>query len=153
MIKAKPVSRAIVSHFVLPPHTNPLGTVFGGQMMAWIDVIAVIAACRHSQSVIVTASIDALHFIHPVHLGWIVNFKASVNFAGRTSMEVGVRVEAENPIEQKTFHTASAYLTFVAMDSGGKPQKVPSLLLETEEDRRRYGEAEKRRQQRIKCSI
>ena len=153
MSKAKPISRAFVSHVVLPPHTNQLGTVFGGQMMAWIDVVAAIAAGRHSQSIAVTAGIDDLHFIHPVRLGWIANFKASVNFVGRTSMEVGVRVEAENPIEQRDFHTASAYLTFVSMDVKGNPQEVSPLLLETEEDRRRHKEAQERRRQRVKCKV
>ena len=149
MLESRPISSAMVSHVVLPTHTNAMGTVFGGQMMAWIDIVAAIAASRYSQSLAVTVSMDALHFIHPVRLGWIANFKASVNFVARTSMEIGVRVEAENPIKQQIFHTASAYLTFVSLDAKGQPQRVPPLLLKTEEDHRRYKEAQNRKQHRI----
>lgn len=98
---------------------------------------------------VVTASIDALNFVAPVYKGWIVNLKASVNYAGRTSMEVGVRVDAENPVEKKVFHTASAYLTFVALDKNGKATPVPPVLTETEEQIRRFKAAEQRRALRL----
>lgn len=116
--------------------------------MSWIDIAAAIAAQRHSQSEVVTASIDRLNFVAPVYKGWVVNLKASVNFVGKTSMEVGVRVDAENPKTGETFHTASAYLTFVAVDSHGKPFQVPGLILKTDEDRRHNKEAQQRRQAR-----
>lgn len=117
--------------------------------MSWIDIAAAICAQRHSNREVVTASIDELHFIAPVYKGWVVNLKASVNFVARTSMEVGVRVDAENPKTGETFHTASAYLTFVALGSTGKPAPVPEILPETEVDRRRMAEAKARREHRL----
>lgn len=138
-----------MTQLVLPSHTNHLGSIFGGVIVSWVDIVAVIAAQKHSSSTVVTASIDALHFIAPVYLGWIVNLKSQVNYVGRSSMEVGVRVDAENPREQKTFHTASAYLTIVAIDKQGKPSPVLGLELETDEDRRRNREAKERRNIRL----
>lgn len=151
-ISAKPVkaSQVIMTEIVLPSHTNSLGTVFGGTVMAWIDIAAAIAAQRHSNKAVVTASIDQLNFLAPVYKGWVVNLVASVNFVSKTSMEVGVRVDAENPQTGEHFHTASAYLTFVALGSDGKPTRVPELILETEEDRRRSADAQHRREVRLK---
>lgn len=143
-------SQVIMTQLVLPSHTNALGSVFGGTIMAWIDICAAIAAQRHSQKEVVTASIDQLSFVAPVYKGWVVNLKASVNFTSRTSMEVGVRVDAENPKTGETFHTASAYLTFVALGSSGKPIEVPALELETDEDRRRFEHGKQRRESRLK---
>lgn len=117
--------------------------------MSWVDIAAAISAQRHSSMPVVTASIDALNFVAPVYKGWIVNIRASVNYAARTSMEVGVRVDAENPTTKKVFHTASAYLTFVAIDQNGRPSPVPPVLAETEVQIRRYQAAEKRRQLRL----
>ena len=119
----KPVqaSQVIMTQLVLPTHTNAIGTVFGGTVMSWIDISAAIAAQRHSCSEVVTASIDQLNFIAPIRAGWVVNLKASVNFTSKTSMEIGVRVDAENPKTSEFFHTASAYLTFVAIGSDGRP--------------------------------
>ncbi len=117
--------------------------------MSWIDIAAAIAAQRHSNKSVVTASIDQLSFIAPIKKGWVVNLKASINFVSRTSMEVGVRVEAENPVTSELFHTASAYLTFVAVDDGGRPVEVPSLVLETDAEKRRFAAAKKRREQRL----
>lgn len=147
----KPVSSSQVhmTEMVLPSHTNALGSVFGGVIMSWIDIAGAICAQRHSQKTVVTASIDDLHFVAPVYKGWIVNLKASVNYASRTSMEVGVRVDAENPISGETFHTATAYLTFVALDSHLKPTSVPKVLAESADEKRRYEEAQKRREQRL----
>lgn len=151
----KPVSasRVIMTQLVLPSHTNSIGSIFGGTIMSWIDIAAAIAAQRHSNKEVVTASIDRLDFVAPVYKGWVVNLKASVNFTSRTSMEVGVRVDAENPKTGETFHTASAYCTFVALGSTGKPSEVPGLKLETEEDRRRYDEAKKRREIRLQNKV
>lgn len=142
-------SQVIMTQLVLPGDTNALGSVFGGTVMSWIDIAAAIAAQRHSQSAVVTASIDQLNFIAPVYKGWIVNLKASVNYVSRTSMEIGVRVDAENPRENKVFHTASAYLTFVALDEDGKPKAVPGLTLDTVESKRRFEAARKRRENRL----
>lgn len=117
--------------------------------MSWIDIAAAICAQRHSGREVVTASIDSLSFIAPVYKGWVVNLKASINFVSKTSMEVGVRVDAENPKTGDQFHTASAYLTFVALGANGKPTPVPKLALESDEDRRRYQAGEKRRESRL----
>lgn len=151
MSKTKTVSssQVVMTQLVLPSHTNTLDTVFGGTVMSWIDIAAAIAAQRHSNKAVVTASIDQLNFIAPVKKGWIVNLKASVNFTSRTSMEVGIRVEAENPITSELFHTASAYMTFVALDSYGKPTEIPSLVLHTDTEKRRYEAAKKRREIRL----
>ncbi len=143
-------SQVVMTQLVLPSHTNALGSIFGGTVMSWVDIAAAIAAQRHSGKEVVTASIDGLNFVAPVYKGWVVNLKASVNFTSKTSMEIGVRVDAENPKTGETFHTASAYLTFVALDSMGKPTLVPSLILENADQERRYHEAQARREQRLK---
>jgi acyl-CoA hydrolase len=148
--KSVSASQVVMTELVLPSHTNSLGSIFGGVIMSWIDIAAAIAAQRHSNKEVVTASLDDLSFIAPVYKGWVVNLKSRVNFVSRTSMEVGVRVDAENPRTGEVFHTASAYLTFVALDSQGKPTPVPALKLETEEDRRRSAEAQRRREMRVK---
>src|SRR5262245_5016010 len=116
-IQPVPMSQSLtyMSELVLPSHTNALDSIFGGVIVSWIDIAAAISAQRHARMPVVTASIDAMNFVAPVYKGWIVNLKAAVNFVSKTSMEVGVRVDAENPIMGKTFHTASAYLTFVAL--------------------------------------
>ncbi|MGZ3744373.1 MAG: acyl-CoA thioesterase [Pseudobdellovibrionaceae bacterium] len=152
MGNAKPVSasQVIMTQLVLPSHINAMGSIFGGTVMSWIDIAAAIAAQRHSNKEVVTASIDSLSFIAPVYKGWVVNLKASVNFTSRTSMEVGVRVDAENPRTGEVFHTASAYTTFVALGSNGKPAEVPTLILETAEEKRRFEAGKKRRESRLK---
>lgn len=147
--KAVSSSQVVMTQLVLPSHTNALDTVFGGTVMSWIDIAAAIAAQRHSAKEVVTASIDQLNFIAPIRKGWVVNLKASVNFVSRTSMEIGVRVDAENPRTGEMFHTASAYLTFVALGSNGNPTAVPELILETEVERRRFARAKERREQRL----
>lgn len=148
---SKPVasSQVVMTQLVLPSHTNSIGSVFGGTIMSWIDICAAICSQRHSGKETVTASIDRLDFVAPVYKGWVVNLKASVNYTSRTSMEVGVRVDAENPKTGETFHTASAYLTFVALSSMGKPAEIPGLSLETEDDKRRFEAAKRRREVRL----
>lgn len=138
-----------MTEMVLPTHTNALDSVFGGVIMSWIDICAAICAQRHCQMPVVTASIDDLHFVAPVYKGWIVNLKASLNYVSTTSMEVGVRIDAENPIQKKVFHTASAYLTFVALGADGKPVPVPKVVPETPDQIRRFKAAELRRQHRL----
>ena len=151
-MEARPValSQVTMTQLVLPSHTNALGTIFGGTVMSWIDIAAAICAQRHSQKQVVTAHLDDLEFVAPVFKGWVVNLKASVNFTGKTSMEVGVRVDAENPMTNEKFHTATAYLTFVALDSHGKPTPVAPIDLQTEDEKSRYEEAKARRAHRLK---
>jgi len=150
-LEKKTVSRSqvVMTQLVLPSHTNSLDTIFGGTIMSWIDIAAAIVAQRHSGREVVTASIDKLDFIAPVKKGWVVNLKASINFISKSSMEIGVRVDAENPKTAEKFHTASAYLTFVALGSNGKPTEVPGLILETDEEKRRFENARLRREQRL----
>ncbi len=149
---AKPVSAtsAEFNHLVLPSDTNWIGTIFGGRIMEWVDIAASIVASRHARRVVVTASMDELHFISPVKLGQIVVLKASVNFTHKSSMEIGVRIEAEDPLTGQRSHTSSAYLTFVALDEKGKPTEVPPVLPETSEEKRRFEEGRERREARIK---
>lgn len=132
------------NYLVLPEHTNPLGNIFGGTVMAWIDITAGIAAFKHCRTIVVTASMDKLTFLHPVRLGDLVTLKASVNYASERSIEVGVRVEAENPITGKRAHTSSAYLTFVSLDDSGQAQRVPRVEPNGEVQIRRYQAGEKR---------
>ena len=138
-----------MTELVLPSHTNALGSVFGGVIMSWIDIAGAIAAQRHSRRAVVTASIDDLHFVAPVYVGWVVNLRASVNYVARTSMEVGVRVDAENPRTGETFHTATAYLTFVALDEKFKPVEVTPLVALDSEGIRRQQAAQNRRALRL----
>jgi acyl-CoA hydrolase len=148
--KTPRASRVETAQIVLPGLTNTHGTIFGGILMQWIDIAAGIASARHSGGPVVTASIDRLHFLSPVQLGEIVILQAQVNFAGNTSMEIGVRVFAEN---QETFErrqTTRAYVTFVGVDENGRPRSVPPLVLETAVDRRRFAEAQKRRAVRLR---
>lgn len=138
-----------MTEIVLPSHTNPLGTAFGGQVMAWIDICAGIAAQRHARQIVVTASMDDLHFRAPIYKGEFVVLKAQVNRSFHTSMEVGVRVEAENPLTGERRHCSSAYLTFVALDESGRRVNIPPLIPETDEEKRRYEEAAERRRYRL----
>lgn len=147
--KAVSSSQVVMTQLVLPGDTNALDTVFGGTVMSWIDIAGAIAAQRHSGMDVVTASIDELNFIAPIRRGWVANVKASVNFVARSSMEVGVRVEAENPKTGEIFHTVSAFTTFVALGSDGKPAQVPGLNLINEDEIRRFEDGKKRRDRRI----
>ncbi|HEX8950634.1 MAG TPA: acyl-CoA thioesterase [Polyangia bacterium] len=142
-------SRVEMTEIVLPGDTNALGTIFGGKVMQWIDIAASVAGMRHSGGNVVTASIDALTFLTPIHLGEIVRLQAQVNFVGKTSMEIGVRVEAENPRSATRRYTTKAYLTFVAIDADGQPRAIPPLVAESDDDRRRAAEAEARRKGRL----
>jgi len=143
-------NEVVMTEIVLPGHTNALGTVFGGVIMSWIDIAGAIAAQRHCRRTVVTASIDDLAFVAGVKKGWFVQVRARVNYTSRTSMEVGVRVDAEDPITGTWHHTSSAYLTFVALDGNGKPTPIPPIVPQTEEQKRRFSEAIKRRELRLK---
>lgn len=142
-------SSVIMAQMMIPQDANPAGNVHGGVVVKIIDEAAGVVAARHARSNVVTASIDRMDFHNPVFVGDVLFFKASLNLVGRTSMEIGVRVEAENLISGDVRHAASAYLTYVALDRHGKPLQVPPLILETEEERRRNREAKARREIRL----
>jgi acyl-CoA hydrolase len=143
-------SRVETAQLVLPGLTNTHGTIFGGMLMQWIDIAGGIASARHAGGPVVTASMDRLHFLEPVHLGAVVVVQAQVNYAGKTSMEVGVRVFAEDQATRERRQTTRAYLTFVAVDDEGRPRVVPPLVLETGEERRRFRDAQARRAVRLR---
>ncbi|WP_411823994.1 acyl-CoA thioesterase [Leptospira sp. 'Mane'] len=127
-------------HVVMPDHANHYGTAFGGAIMSWIDLIAVMAAQRHCSREAVTASIDRINFISPIQIGDHVHLKAMVNYVGKTSMEIGVQVNKENPFTGESVRATTAYLSFVALDENKKPTPVPELILETATEIRRYEE-------------
>lgn len=129
---------------VMPNHTNALNTVFGGTVMGWIDVAAAMVCHRHCGKPVVTAHIDDIDFFAPIKMGYHVLIQASLNYVGRTSMIVGVKVTSENPYTGESKTTTKAYLTFVALDESGKPIEVPSLEPETEDEIRRFENAKKR---------
>ena len=137
------------SQLMLPQHSNNLGLVFGGVILAMMDTASAVSAIRHARTTCVTASVDRVDFREPIHLGDLVIMKCSVNYVGRTSMEVGVRVEAEDLQTGSRRHTNSCYLTFVAIDRNGRPIEVPKLVPETEVEVRRFEAAKARRQRRL----
>jgi acyl-CoA hydrolase len=147
----KPVrdSQHETSELMMPEHANNMGHVFGGVVLSMMDKCAAISAFRHSRNSVVTASIDRVDFREPIHLGDLLIMRSSVNFAGRSSMEVGVRVEAEDLMTGRRRHTNSCYLTFVAVDRNGRPVEVPELEPQTEDELRRNEAAKQRRQRRI----
>jgi uncharacterized protein (TIGR00369 family) len=150
-LAAKPPSASTVTlsqHMDLA-HANFMGNVHGGEIMKLIDTAAGIAASRHAGGPVVTASLDEMSFLHPVRVGDVVLVHASVNDVGRTSLEVGVRVEAEDILSGRRTHTSSAYLVFVALDERGQPRPVPRLIPDTDVDRRRQAEAKIRREHRL----
>lgn len=138
-----------MTQLVQPPDANYLETLFGGRLVEWIDNCAAIAAQRHARQKVVTASIDDLHFAVPIRLGDIVVLKAQVNYVHRTSMEVGVRVERENPRTGARTHAARAYLTFVALSDDNVPLSVPPVVAESPDDKRRAANAITRREFRL----
>lgn len=142
-------SSVIMAQMMIPQDANPAGNVHGGVVVKIIDEAAGVVAARHARSNVVTASIDRMDFHHPIFVGDLLFFKASLNLVGRTSMEIGVRVEAENLLTGEVRHAASAYLTYVALDAQGKPKDVPQLVLETEDEKRRNREAATRKKIRL----
>jgi len=148
----KPVSasRAEMTEIVLPSEINPVGKLLGGRVMHWVDMVAAMAAHRHSNSLVTTASVDYLDFRNPVSVGEIVTLKAQVNRAFHSSMEVGVEVYSENFLTGERKHTTSAFVTFVALDEiTWKPKSVPALIVKSAEERRRYRQAGERRKVRL----
>ena len=151
MSAGKPVSgsKTVMARTMLPSDANPYGNVHGGEIMKLIDGCAGAAATRHARGRVVTAYIDSLSFLAPVYVGHLVTAKASVNHVGKTSMEVGVRVESEDLLTGKVAHVSSAYLVFVGIDEGGKAVALPPLIAETDEEQRRMRAAEQRRAARL----
>lgn len=150
-LRGKPVRQSQVEmvEVVLPNHANPLGNILGGRVMHLIDIAAAIAAHRHSNSYVVTASVDHVDFRTPIRVGELIVLKSSVNRVFRTSMEVGVKVFAENVLTGERKHTSSAYVTFVAIDEQGNPKPVRPVNCETPTERRRFEEAGIRREWRL----
>lgn len=151
-LKGKPISasRSEMAEVVLPATTNLLGKLLGGHVMHLVDIAAAIAASRHSNSYVVTASVDNIDFRNPINIGEIVILKAQVNRVFHTSMEVGVKVFSENALTGERKHTTTAYVTFVALDSVTRePKAVAPLILKTEEEKRRWREAGARRKARL----
>ena len=150
-VKQKSVqeSEVMMTEIVMPHDANTLGTIFGGRVMQWMDIAAAICGFRHCRTAVVTASVDALHFLCPIRVGHIVSVRAAVNYTAHTSMEIGVRVDTEDPLTGAKKHASSAYFTFVATDEEGKPISVPQILPKTADEKRRHQEAEKRRKIRL----
>ena len=142
-------TQVTLSQQMMPSDANPLGNVHGGCIMKLVDEAGALAAMRHARRPVVTVTMDSISFLSPVRVGQLLTLHSSVNWVGRTSIEVGIRVEAEDPIAGEITHTNSAYAIFVALSDEGKPCPVPPLILETDEDRRRWDEAEKRQALRL----
>mgnify|MGYP001158777197 FL=1 len=146
-------SYVIMHELILPNDTNNLDTVFGGKVMQYMDLCAAMSAYKFARTAVVTASVDRLDFLAPARVGDMLILKSSVNYSHNSSMEVGVHIDAENVKTGKRRHTASAYLTFVSLDSNGKPQKVDDIIAESDDEKRRYNEGKERhleRMQRLK---
>ncbi|MBX3125956.1 MAG: acyl-CoA thioesterase [Polyangiaceae bacterium] len=149
--KSKPgtSSRVQLHQLMLPEHANAYGNVHGGEIMKMVDEAGGIAAMRHAQRPCVTVAVDSMTFISKVNVGDVLCCEASVNYVGKSSLEVGVKVSAENPITGELTHTNSAYLVYVAIDDGGAPASVPELELGSDEERRRWAEAKQRQAERL----
>jgi acyl-CoA hydrolase len=147
--KAPSLSHTTIAEVMMPHMANVLGNVHGGVILGMLDRVAAVSAIRHARRTCVTVSVDRVHFREPIHLGELVTMYASVNFVHRTSIEVGVRVEAENLVTGVVRHTNTCYFTFVAIDEHGRPTMVPPLVPETPEEVARYAGGERRRVQRI----
>ena len=146
-------SEVIMHELVLPNETNAHGNIFGGKVMYYMDMCAAMSAYKHARKSVVTASVDRLNFLAPAKMGDILILKSLVNYVSKTSMEVGVKIESENPITGNIKHTASAHLTFVALDRENKPTSVNPIIPESENEIRRYDRAKKRymiRKQKLK---
>ena len=141
-------THVIMHELVLPNDTNLLGNVLGGRVMHLMDMCAAMSAYKHARTAVVTASVDSLDFLAPVKMGEIMILKSSVNYTGKSSMEVGVRIESENPKTGHIHHTSSAYLTFVSLNENGKPQKVDDIELENDIEIRRFKEGKIRHEER-----
>ena len=150
-LPARPVRESVseYSEIALPNDANPLGNLLGGRVMHLVDLAGALAATRHSRCPVVTASVDSMTFLHPVHIGQLLILKSSVNRVFRTSMEVGVKVWVEDLRTGDVRHTSSAYLTFVALGPNNERIAVPQVIPETEEEKRRFEKAGQRREYRL----
>jgi len=142
-------SESVLTELMMPHHANVMGNVFGGHLLSLVDRVAAVAAIRHSRRQCVTVSVDKVDFREPIRVGELVTASARVNFAGRTSMEIGVKVIAENVLTGEKRHTNSCYLTYVALDDSGEPTAVPPVLPETPDEKRRHDRAAQRRAARV----
>jgi len=149
LAKTPSVSSTTMVRIMMPMDANVAGNVFGGSILRMIDEAASIVAFKHARSNVVTASIDRMDFYSPVYIGDMLRLIASINYVHRTSMEVGVRVEAENPLTGEARHTGTCFLTYVALDRQHRPIPVPALKPESEDEKRRWKEAEERRERRL----
>ena len=143
-------SKVIMHELILPNDTNVLGNVLGGRVMHLIDICAAMSAYKHARSHVVTASVDNMNFLAPAKKGDILILKSSVNYAHRTSMEIGVRIDAESPLTGELRHTATAYLTFVALNDNKKPTRIPGISPESKKEKYRFKEGQRRHKERIK---
>ena len=141
-------THVIMHELVLPNDTNLLGNVLGGRVMHLMDMCAAMSAYKHARTAVVTASVDRLDFLAPVKMGEIMILKSSVNYTGKSSMEVGVRIESENPKTGDIYHTSSAYLTFVSLNENGKPKRVDNINPENDNEIRRFNEGKVRHEER-----
>ena len=141
------------AHLMMPQDANIQGNVYGGTIMKLMDEIAGSVAALHARKNVVTASVDQMNFYEPVYIGNLLILKSSVNFVGKTSMEVGVRIEARDLRSGETVHTGSSYLTFVALDQSGNPTEIAKIIPETAEEKRRFTEAKRRREARLAAAF
>ncbi len=142
-------SQVTLSQQMMPSDANPLGNVHGGYIMKLVDEAGGLAAMRHARRPVVTVAVDSMSFLSPVKVGHLLTLRSAVNWVGHTAIEVGVRVEAENPITGEITHTNSAFAVYVALDDEGRPCPVPPLILETEDEKRRFAEGAKRQDRRL----
>ena len=147
-IKTVKNTHVIMHELILPNDTNLLGNVLGGRVMHLMDMCAAMSAYKHARTAVVTASVDRLDFLAPAKMGEIMILKSSVNYTGKSSMEVGVRIESENPKTGDIYHTSSAYLTFVSLNENGKPQRVDDIKPENDSEIRRFNEGKIRHEER-----
>ena len=141
-------THVIMHELILPNDTNLLGNVLGGRVMHLMDMCAAMSAYKHARTAVVTASVDRLDFLAPAKMGEIMILKSSVNYTGKSSMEVGVRIESENPKTGDIYHTSSAYLTFVSLNENGKPKQVDNINPENNNEIRRFDEGKIRHEER-----
>lgn len=148
VLKGKKVSESVIetTHLMMPQHANPSGKIYGGTVLSMADAVAYMCAARHSSPNCVTVSVDQMDFREPIHIGELLTFRAAVNYVGKTSMEIGIRIEAEDLQTGERRHTNSCYFTMVSLDKNGKPSPAPALILETPEEKRRFEEGRIRRE-------
>ena len=142
-------SETVMSELMMPQHANIMGNVFGGVILSLVDRVAAVCAIRHARRQCVTVSVDKVDFREPIHVGELITAHASLNFAGHTSMEVGVKIIAENVLSGERRHTNSCYVTYVALDDNGQPTPVPPIVPQTPDEKRRYERAAQRRASRM----